>query len=140
MVSATLVVLVAVALGFRPTATPIEWLGAVGVFVLVTLALTWLTVAIGLVAKTPAGANSLALLVVILPFVSSAFVPTGSMPAAARWFAENQPFTHVIETVRGLLTGGAIGHHGLLAVIWCLAITAVGYGWARASYERNVAT
>jgi ABC-2 type transport system permease protein len=140
MVSGALVVVVAVLLGFRPTATPAEWLGAAAMFALLTLAVTWLTVAFGLLAKTPAGANSLALIVVVLPFVSSAFVPTASMPSGARWFAENQPFTHIIETLRGLLTGTAIGSSGVLAVAWCAAITAVGYLWALSLYDRNPAT
>ena len=95
-------------------------------FAMLTLAVTWLTTSFGLLAKTPAGANSLALIVVVLPFVSSAFVPTESMPSGARWFAENQPFTPVIETIRGLLTGTAIGSSAVLAVAWCAAITAVG--------------
>jgi ABC-2 type transport system permease protein len=132
-----LLVLVAVALGFRPTAAPLEWLAASGVFVLLAVAVTWLTVAFGLFAKTPAGANSLSLLIVVLPFVSSAFVPTGSMPAGARWFAENQPFTHVIETFRGLLTGTAVGSSAVLSVGWCAAIAVVGYLWAKYGYDRN---
>jgi ABC-2 type transport system permease protein len=139
MVSGALVVGVAVLLGFRPTATPAEWLGAVGMFALLTLAVTWLTVSFGLLAKTPAGANSLSLIVVVLPFVSSAFVPTDSMPTGARWFAEHQPFTPIIETLRGLLTGTAIGTSALLAVLWCAGITAVGYLWALSLYDRNPA-
>ena len=140
MVSAALVVGVAVLLGFRPTATPVEWLAVIAVFAMLTLAVTWLTTSFGLLAKTPAGANSLALIVVVLPFVSSAFVPTESMPSGARWFAENQPFTPVIETIRGLLTGTAIGSSAVLAVAWCVAITAVGYLWALSLYDRNPAT
>jgi ABC-2 type transport system permease protein len=140
MVSAALVVGVAVLLGFRPTATPVEWLAAIGVFALLTLAVTWLTTAFGLLAKTPAGANSLALIVVVLPFVSSAFVPTGSMPSGARWFAENQPFTPVIETLRGLLTGTAVGTSAALAIAWLAGIIVVGYLWALRLYDRNPAT
>lgn len=139
MISGTLVVAVAFGLGFRPTATPVEWVAAIGVFALLTLALTWLTVAFGLLAKTPAGANSLALIVVVLPFVSSAFVPTASMPASVRWFAHNQPFTPMIETLRGLLTGTAIGHDAVLAVLWCALITSLAYSWARSLYNRNPA-
>jgi ABC-2 type transport system permease protein len=135
LISGALVVAVAFALGFRPTATPLEWVAASGLFVMLTLALTWLTVAFGLVAKTPAGANSLSLIPEFLPFVSSAFVPTASMPAGVRWFAENQPFTPIIETLRGLLTGTPIGHNLILAVSWCAVITVVGYLWARARYD-----
>jgi ABC-2 type transport system permease protein len=137
LISGVLVVAVAIGLGFRPTATPLEWVAVAGVFALLTLAVTWLTVAFGLFAKTPAGANSLSLIVVMLPFVSSAFVPTGSMPAGVRWFAQNQPFTPIIETLRGLLTGTPIGHSAILAVAWCAGIAAVGYLWARTRYDHN---
>jgi ABC-2 type transport system permease protein len=139
MISGTLVVAVGLAVGFRPTATPVEWLAAAGMFAGLTLALTWLAVAFGLFAKTPEGANSLALIMVVLPFVSSAFVPTGSMPAGVRWFAHNQPFTPVTDTLRGLLTGTPIGHSAILAAAWCAGIAALGYLWARRRYDRNPA-
>jgi ABC-2 type transport system permease protein len=139
LVSAVFVVAIAVALGFRSPASPTAWLATIGVFVLVTLALTWLAVAFGLYAKTPAGANSLALLLVVLPFVSSAFVPTASMPSGIRWFAEYQPFTPVIQTLRGLLTGSGIGWEGLGAVTWCAAIAVAGYMWARRLYDQGPA-
>lgn len=116
LISGALVVAVALALGFRPTATPLQWAAAVGLFAMLTLSLTWLTVAFGLLTKTPAVANSLSLIPQFLPFISSAFVPTDSMPAGVRWFAEEQPFTPIIETLRGLLTGTPIGHSALLAV------------------------
>jgi len=136
LISVTLVVGVAVAAGFRPTATPLEWVAATGMFALLTLSLTWLTVAFGMVAKTPAGANGLSLIQEFLPFVSSAFVPTDSMPAGVRWFAANQPFTPVITTLRGLLTGTPIGYSGVLSVMWCAIIAALGYVWAMARYDR----
>jgi ABC-2 type transport system permease protein len=136
LISGALVVAVAVALGFRPTASVVGWLAAAGVFALLTLALTWLTVAFGLLAKTPAGANSLALIVVVLPFISSAFVPTATMPAGVAWLAEHQPFTPVIETLRGLLTGTPIGNNASVAIAWCAGITLVGYLWARSLYDR----
>ncbi len=136
MVSGAMVVLVAVALGFRPGAGVIQWLAAAGMFAMLTLALTWLTVAFGLLAKTPAGANSLSLIVIVLPFISSAFVPVASMPAGVAWIAQNQPFTPVCETLRGLLTGTPIGADALLAAGWCAAIAIAGYVWARALYDR----
>jgi ABC-2 type transport system permease protein len=139
LVSGALVVAVAIALGFRTTASPLEWLAAVGVYAMLTVALTWLTVAFGLVAKTPAGANSLSLIAVFLPFISSAFVPVATMPAGVRWFAEHQPFTPVIETLRGLLTGTPIGDNGVLAMAWCSAITVAGYIWARRLYDKGPA-
>ncbi len=135
--SGLLVAGVAVALGFRPTAGPVGWAAAAGVFILLTVSLTWLGVAFGLIAKTPEGANSMALLLVVLPFVSSAFVPTSSMPAGVRWFAENQPFTPIIETLRALLAGTPVGSSGLVALAWCAALSAVGYLAARARYNRN---
>ncbi|MEO8899252.1 MAG: ABC transporter permease [Candidatus Dormibacter sp.] len=135
VVSGVLVVVVAIGLGFRPTATPVEWAAAAGVFALLTLSLTWLTIAFGLQAKTPAGANSLSLIPQFLPFISSAFVPTASMPAGVRWFAENQPFTPIINTLRGLLTNGQIGNSAVISVSWCVGLTVVGYLWARARYN-----
>jgi ABC-2 type transport system permease protein len=137
MFSGALVVAVALALGFKPTATVIEWLAATAMFALLSVAVTWLTTAFGLLAKTPAGANSLSLLVVVLPFVSSAFVPTATMPAGVAWFAHNQPFTPIIQTLRGLLTGTPIGNDAVLAVAWCAGICALGYLWARSLYNRN---
>lgn len=137
LLSVVLVVAVAFAFGFRPIATPLQWLAAAGVFAMFTLALAWLAVAFGLVAKTPEGANSLSLILVVLPFVSSAFVPTASMPTGARWFAQNQPFTPVIQTLRGLLSGMPIGHNALLAGAWCAGIAVLGYLWARRCYDAN---
>lgn len=137
MISAVLVVAVAVALGFHPTATAIEWVSATALFALLTVAVTWLTVSFGLLAKTPAGANSLALLVVVAPFISSAFVPTASMPTGVAWFARNQPFTPIIQTLRGLLAGTPIGSDAVLAVGWSAAISVLGYLWARGLYNRN---
>ena len=137
MISAVLVVAVALALGFRPTATAIEWVAATALFALLAVAVTWLTVSFGLLAKTPAGANSLSLLVVVAPFISSAFVPTATMPAGVAWFARSQPFTPIIQTLRGLLTGTPIGNDAVLAVAWCAAIRVLGYLWARSLYNRN---
>jgi ABC-2 type transport system permease protein len=139
LITAAVVAGVAVALGFRPTASPLEWIAAAGVFAMLALALTWLAVAFGLLAKTEAGANSLALPPAILPFVSSAFIPTGSMSGGVRWFAQNEPFTAVIDTMRGLLTGTGIGDSAILAVAWCAGLTLVGYFWARALYNRRPA-
>ena len=137
MISAAVVVGVAVAMGFRSSASPVEWLAAAGIFALLTLALTWLTVAFGLLAKTPAGANSLSLLPAILPFVSSAFIPATAMTGGVRWFATNEPFTPVIDTLRGLLAGTGIGDRAGLAVAWCVGLSLAGYLWARVLYNRR---
>jgi ABC-2 type transport system permease protein len=137
MISGVLVIAVALLLGFRPSAGPVAWLAAAGIFALLTVALTWLTVAFGLLAKTPAGANSLALIPAFLPFLSSAFIPAGSMSGGVRWFAEHEPFTPITDTLRGLLTGTPIGSSVIAAIAWCAGITLGGYVWARALYNRG---
>jgi ABC-2 type transport system permease protein len=137
MISVALVIGVALIVGFRPAAGPAEWLAAIGFIALLTLALTWLAVAFGMVTKSPAGANSSTLLLQFGPFISSAFVRPETMPAGVRWFAENQPFTPMIETLRGLLLGTPIGNSAVIATAWCAAIALVGYLWARAAYNRN---
>ncbi|MEW2403071.1 ABC transporter permease [Streptomyces sp. NPDC046862] len=137
MVSIALVTGVALAIGFRPTATPVEWLAAIGVLALVVLALTWLSAAMGLRAKTPEAASNAPLPLTFLPFLGNAIVPTDSMPTGLRWFAEYQPFTPIIDTLRGLLLGTEIGDSALIAVAWCVGLSVVGYFWARAAYERG---
>ncbi len=112
---------------------------ALGVIALFTFALTWMSVAFGLVGKTPAGANSLSLIFQLLSFTSSAFVRPDSMSGGVRWFASYQPFTPVIDTLRGLLLGTPIGNSAVLAVAWCVGLTLIGYLWARAVYNRNSA-
>ncbi|MGP4019283.1 ABC transporter permease [Saccharopolyspora sp. 5N708] len=139
MLSVGLVIAVALLMGFRPTAGPGEWIAAVVVLTLVAIALTWMSVAVGLVAKSAETASNIGLPLQFLPFLGSAFVPTDSMPAGVRWFAENQPFTPIIETVRGLLMGTPIGADAVLAIGWCVAIALVGYLWARAAFNRAAA-
>jgi ABC-2 type transport system permease protein len=136
LVSVAFVIGVAIAVGFRPSAGLGDWLAAVGLLALVTLALTWLSAAFGLVAKTPEAASNAPLPLQFLPFLGSAIVPTDSMPAGMRFFAENQPFTPIIETLRGLLMGTPIGDSAVLAVAWCVGLTAIGYLWARAAFAR----
>jgi ABC-2 type transport system permease protein len=128
---------VAVLIGFRPSATPVEWLALAGVLVMVSFALTWLTVALGMVTKSVETASNLPMPLAFLPFLSSGFVPTDSMPAGLRWFAEHQPFTPIIETIRGLLVGTAIGSSAVAAVAWCAGIALGGYLWARKLYARD---
>ncbi|HEX5504670.1 MAG TPA: ABC transporter permease [Thermomicrobiales bacterium] len=138
MLTNVVVIAVALLMGFRPSAGPAAWVAALGILALFTLALTWMAVLFGLIGKTPEGANALALIfVLILPFTSSAFVRPDSMPAGMRWFAEYQPFTPVIDTVRGLLLGTPVGDSAALAVAWCIALTLAGYFWSRAVYNRN---
>src|SRR5260370_30900312 len=118
MISVGLVTLVALLMGFRPTANPVAWIAALGVIALFTFALTWMSVVFGLVGKTPAGANSLSLIFQLLSFTSSALVRTDSMSGGVRWFAEYQPFTPVINTVRGLPLGTPIGNSAVRTVAW----------------------
>jgi ABC-2 type transport system permease protein len=128
---------VAMLTGFRLGTGPMEWLAALGLLALVTLAFTWLSVGIGLWAKTVESASNLPMPLILLPFFSSAFVPTDSMPGPVAWFAENQPFTPIIETLRGLLLGTPIGNSGLLAVGWCVVIGLIGYLWSMRLYNRD---
>ncbi|ANS68729.1 ABC transporter integral membrane protein [Streptomyces lincolnensis] len=138
MITLVLLVAVAFAIGFRPDASPVEWLAACGLLVLFVLALTWLSVALGLISKTPEGASNAPLPIsFLLPFVSSTFVPVDSMPSWIRWFAEYQPFTTVVETVRGLLTGPGIGHNAWMAVAWCVGIAVLGFVWSLRLFDRD---
>jgi ABC-2 type transport system permease protein len=137
MLSVAVVTGVALLIGFRPSASPVEWVAAAGVLAAITFALTWLSVAFGLVTKTVEAASNLPTPLVFLPFLGSGFVPTDSMPVGLRWFAEYQPFTPIIETLRGLLLGTAIGNSAVVAVAWCVGITLVGYLWARKLYNRD---
>ena len=137
LLALVIVLIVAVAIGFRPTTGPVEWLAALGLLVLTAFAVTWLCVALGLVTDSVETASNLPMFLPLLLFVSSAFVPTASMPGPLAWFAENQPFTPIIETLRGLLFGSPIGNNGLLAVGWCAVISVAGYLWARRLYERD---
>jgi ABC-2 type transport system permease protein len=128
---------VALLTGFRATTSATDWLAAAAILVLFAFALTWLSVALGLAAKTPESASNAPTPLIILAFLGSGFVLTRSMPTTIRWFAEYQPFTPVIDTVRGLLTGGPIGNNAVIAIAWCLAITAGSYLWARKLFSRD---
>lgn len=133
---------VTVLLGYRPEAGALDWLALAGVLLLFSYALTWMSVAMGINAKSVETASNMPMLFILLPILGSGFVPTDTMPTAVRWFAEHQPFTPVIETVRGLLAGGAglEGSTVVLAVGWTLLIAAGGYAWARAGYRRERAS
>ncbi len=132
-----IVLVVAIALGFRPTANALHWLGALGVLVLFTFALIWLATALGLAAKSVETASNTPMFLTLLPFLGSAFVPAATMPIVLRQFAEYQPFTPVTETVRGLLTGTPIGHNAIVAVAWCIAIAVASYLWALHLYTHR---
>ena len=128
---------VAFALGFRTPASFPDWLGAIGLIVVVCLATIWLTVALGLAAKTPESAGMGTVPLILLPFLSSAIVPADTMKAGFRQFAEYQPFTPIIETLRGLLAGHPTAGQAIAALAWCVGIGVVGYLWALATYTKQ---
>jgi ABC-2 type transport system permease protein len=137
MLGVAIVAGVALLVGFRPVAGVGGWLGALGVIVLFAFALIWLAVALGLSTRSVETASNLPMPLALLPFLGSGFVPTDSMPGVLRWFAEYQPFTPVIETVRGLLMGTPVGGHALAAVAWSVVITVASYLWAIRLYNRT---
>ncbi len=138
LVSVTLVVGVALLLGFRTSASVGSWLAVLGILVLFVLALTWLAVVAGLSAKTVDGASAFSYPLIFLPFVSSAFVPTDSMPGPVAWFAENQPVTAIVDTLRSLFAGQPVGSDIWVALAWLVGILVLAYAWATAIYRRRV--
>jgi ABC-2 type transport system permease protein len=135
-VALVVVLAIAVLLGYRPDATVADWSGTVVVLGLLALALTWLCVALGLAADSVETASNSPMFLMLLPFVSSAFVPTESMPAGVAWFAEHQPFTPIIDTLRDLLAGRDPGADLWWAIGWCVLITALSYVWARRLFSQ----
>ncbi|HET8683870.1 MAG TPA: ABC transporter permease [Micromonosporaceae bacterium] len=128
---------VALLIGFRPNATALEWLAVLGVLTATAFALTWFAVALGMVADSVETASNTPMFLSLLPFLGSGFVPTETMPAGLRTFAEYQPFTPIIETLRGLLLGSGIGTSAIIALAWCAGISLVSYLWARRSYNQR---
>lgn len=138
LVTTAVVTGVALLVGFRPHAGVLDWLVVAGIVAAFALALAWLSVALGLVTKSIAGANGSTLPIqFLLPFLSSAFVPADSMPAGIRWFTAHQPFTPVVESLRALLTAAPVGNNVYLALGWCAAIALVSYLWASAAFRRG---
>ncbi|WP_369226885.1 ABC transporter permease [Streptomyces sp. R39] len=138
ILSVVLVGAVGVAIGFRSTdATVLEWLAAFGLLALVALAFTWIAVGMGLSSPNAEAASNSAMPLIVLPLISSAFVPLDAMPGWFRPIAEYQPFTPAIETLRGLLLGTAIGHNWWIAIAWCLALTVLGYYWSKSQFNRD---
>lgn len=138
LVSVAVVIGVALLLGFRSGASVGAWLAVAGILTLFTLALTWIAVIAGLSAKTVDGASAFSYPLIFLPFISSAFVPTGSMPGPVAWFAENQPVTSIVNTVRALLSGVPVGGEIVVALAWLAGILLVAYGFAVLLYRRRV--
>jgi ABC-2 type transport system permease protein len=128
---------VAVLVGFRPTAGVAGWIGALATIAVFAFALIWLGVALGMSTRSVETASNTPMPLMLLPFLGSGFAPTDSMPAALRWFADHQPFTPVIETVRGLLTGTPVGSHAVAALVWSAVIGIGSYAWAIRRYNRT---
>lgn len=138
MLAVVVVLALALVLGFRPGAGPVDWLGLAGLLTVVTFATSWLCVGMGLAARSVETASNTPMLLTALPFLGSGFVPVETMPPAVQWFAEYQPFTPVIETTRGLLAGtGVAASTTLLALGWSVLIGVLGWAWARALYRRE---
>jgi ABC-2 type transport system permease protein len=139
LISLALVILVALAMGFRTGASVLAWLAVLAILVLFTLALTWLAVIPGLTAKSVDGVSGFSYPLIFLPFVSSAFVRTSTMPGPVRWFAQHQPMTSIVNTLRNLYAQRALGHDGWLAVAWCLGLLLIAYALAMVTFRRRVA-
>jgi ABC-2 type transport system permease protein len=137
MLGVGIIIGIAALIGFRPTAGAAAWIAAIGVLAMISFALIWLSVALGLVSKNVETASNLPMFLLLLPFLGSGFVPTASMPTGLRWFAEYQPFTPVTQTVRGLLMGTPIGNSAIIAIAWCAGIALLSYLWARKLYSRD---
>ena len=137
LIAVAAIIGVAFALGFRPRASVLDWLGAIGFIVLISFATSWLTIALGLAAKSPESAGMTVVPLILLPFLSSAIVPAAKMGPGIRQFAEYQPFTPIIETLRGLLTGQPSGTNPITAIAWCAGIALVGYLWSLATFNKR---
>lgn len=138
-ISVAVIILVALAMGFRSSAGIVSWLAVVGILALFTLALTWVAAIAGLSAKSVDGASAFSYPLIFLPFISSAFVPTESMPPAVRVFAENQPVTSIVDAIRSLLAGQPVGNDIWIALAWCFGILVVAYIFAIRAYKRRAA-
>ncbi|MFG2612068.1 ABC transporter permease [Streptomyces anulatus] len=138
VMSVVLVGAVGVAMGFRSTdATALEWIAAFGLITLFALALTWIAVGMGAASPNPEAAGNMAMPLILLPLISSAFIPADTMPGWFQPIAQYQPFTPAIETLRGLLLGTEIGHNGWITIVWCVGLIALGYRWSTAQFNRD---
>ncbi|MCT2561882.1 ABC transporter permease [Chryseobacterium herbae] len=136
LISLAVIVIVALIMGFRSPAGILSWLAIVGILILFALALAWVAAIAGLSAKSVDGATVIAYPIHFLPLISSAFVPTETMPGPVRAFAENQPVTSIVETIRALLSNQPVGHDIWIALVWCLGIMVVAYFFAMRVYKR----
>ncbi|MEC0167333.1 ABC transporter permease [Paenibacillus graminis] len=139
VISLVVIILIALILGFRSSAGVLPWLAVTGILVLFTLALTWVAAIAGLSGKSVEGASAFSYPLIFLPFISSAFVPTDSMPKVVRAFADNQPVTSIVETIRALLSGQPVGNDIWIALAWCVGIMLVAYIFAMRAYKQKAA-
>jgi ABC-2 type transport system permease protein len=137
-ISIVVIILVALVMGFRSSAGVLSWLAVAGILALFTLALTWIAVIPGLIAKSVDGASAFSYPLIFLPFISSAFVPTESMPSVIRAFAENQPVTSIVDAIRALLSSQPVGNDIWVALAWCVGIMLVAYIFAMRAYKKRV--
>ncbi len=137
-ISVLVIILVALVMGFRSSAGILSWLAVAGILALFTLALTWIAAIAGLSATSVDGAGAFSYPLIFLPFISSAFVPTKSMPGPVRVFAENQPVTAIVDAIRALLSGQPVGNEIWIALAWCFGITLVAYFFAMRAYKKRV--
>jgi len=138
LISLAIVIGIALLMGFRTGASVLAWLAVAGILILFTLALTWVAVIAGLSAKTVDGAGAFAYPLIFLPFISSAFVPTDTMPGPVEWFAENQPVTSIVDTIRALFAQQPVGNDIWIALAWCVGILIVAYAASTAIYRRKI--
>jgi ABC-2 type transport system permease protein len=138
-ISVLVIIGVGLIIGFRTSAGVLAWLAVAGILVIFTLALTWLAIVAGLSASTPDGASAFSYPLIFLPFISSAFVPTETMPGPVRAFAENQPVTSIVNSIRALWAEQPVGHDIWIALAWCAGILIVAYLFAMAAYRRKIA-
>ena len=145
LVATTLVIAVGLIVGWRPTGSALDWVAAAAMIVVLILALSWLAAGVGLLARTPEAASSASMVLMFLPYLSTAFVPAHTMPPALRTFAHHQPFTPIIETMRGLWmghtsTGASTAHEAVIAIAWCICLLTLSSALASRLFQRRTAT
>jgi len=137
LMTVAIIFIIALIMGFRSSAGILDWLAVIGILVLFTMALTWLAVIPGITAKTMEGASAFSYPLIFLPFISSAFVPTETMPLGVRWFAENQPVTSIVNTIRNLLASKPVDNDCWIALVWCVGIMIIAYFFAMKAYKKK---
>ncbi len=138
IISIVIITLIAFLIGFRPNATFLDWLMIIGMLLLFIFSFTWMVVMTSILANSPESASGLSMIIVFIPYVSSAFVPPETMPKALRIFAQNQPFTYINDTLKALFLGNPVGNNAVLAIVWCAGIFIFSYIVAQIIYSRKI--